>query len=262
MPMEAGAIGIRPVNQPQRPGSTDGVQRREDGGTSSGFKPQTNVAIKTAIDDMAGVLSKISTNEKLNMERLPDEVSQVVKNVLQQAFSMESTLSQGIGSTLESQRFSMEHFARMLSQIGALAEKGFSMELSDQMELLLKNFKAMVVSEEGGNALEPVLLSKAAFELIDSKTAEQLPQQLYAILSAVSRKYRSSLNFNRTGKRCNGISQAACSVLHAETFRRRTKHKCRRSGARADTETRGTISSKAIPAVYVWQSQSTSSRTG
>ena len=189
MPIEAGAIGIRPVNQPQRPGSTDGVQRREDGGTSSGFKPQTNVAIKTAIDDMAGVLSKISTNEKLNMERLPDEVSQVVKNVLQQAFSMESTLSQGIGSTLESQRFSMEQlsvFARMLSQIGALAEKGFSMELSDQMELLLKNFKAMVVSEEGGNALEPVLLSKAAFELIDSKTAEQLPQQLYAILSALS----------------------------------------------------------------------------
>ncbi len=189
MPMEAGAIGIRPVNQPQRPGSTDGVQRREDGGTSSGFKPQTNVAIKTAIDDMAGVLSKISTNEKLNMERLPDEVSQVVKNVLQQAFSMESTLSQGIGSTLESQRFSMEQlsvFARMLSQIGALAEKGFSMELSDQMELLLKNFKAMIVSEEGGNALEPVLLSKAAFELIDSKTAEQLPQQLYAILSALS----------------------------------------------------------------------------
>ena len=189
MPMEAGAIGIRPVNQPQRTGTTDGIQRKEDGGSGSGFKPQTNVAIKTAIDDMAGVLSKISTNEKLNMERLPDEVSQVVKNVLQQAFSMESTLSQGIGSTLESQRFSMEQlsvFARMLSQIGALAEKGFSMELSDQMELLLKNFKSLIISEEGGSALEPVLLSKAAFELIDSKTAEQLPQQLYAILSALS----------------------------------------------------------------------------
>ena len=57
---------------------------------------------------------------------------------------------------------------------------------SDQMELLLKNFKSMIISEEGGSALEPVLLSKAAFELIDSKTAEQLPQQLYAILSALS----------------------------------------------------------------------------
>ena len=189
MPMEAGAIGIRPVDRPQRPGGSEGVQRREDGSSGSGFKPQTNVAIKTAIDDMAGILSKINTNEKLSMERLPDEVSQVVKNVLQQAFSMESTLSQGIGSTLESQRFSMEQlsvFARMLSQIGALAEKGFSMELSDQMELLLKNFKTMIISEEGGNALEPVLLSKSAFELIDSKTAEQLPQNLYAILSALS----------------------------------------------------------------------------
>ena len=184
MPMEAGAIGIRPVSQPQRTGSSEGIQRREDGGSGSGFRPQTNVAIKTAIDDMAGVLSKISTNE-------------VVKNVLQQAFKMDSTLSQGIGSTLESQRFSMEQlsvFARMLTQIGALAEKGFSMELSDQMELLLKNFKSLVVSEEGGDTLEPVLLSKAAFELIDSKTAEQLPQQLYAILSALSAGTSSQLS--------------------------------------------------------------------
>ncbi|MBR1858174.1 MAG: hypothetical protein IJ797_01585, partial [Selenomonadaceae bacterium] len=148
MPMEAGAIGIRPVDQPQRPGSSDGVHRREEGGTGSGFKPQTSVALKTAIDDMAGILSKISTSEKLGMDKLPSEVSQVVKNILQQAFSMESTLSQGIGSTLESQRFSMEQlsvFARMLTQIGALAEKGFSMELSDQTELLLKNFKALLV---------------------------------------------------------------------------------------------------------------------
>ena len=189
MPLEAGAIGIRPINQPQRPGSSEGVQRREDGGSGSGFKPQTSVAIKTAIDDMAGVLSKIATNEKLNMERMPEEVSQVVKNILQQAFSMDSTLKQGIGSTLESQRFSMEQlsvFARMLTQIGALAEKGFSMELNEQTELVLKNLKALLVNEEGGSTFEPVLLSKAAFELIDSKTAEQLPQQLYTILAALA----------------------------------------------------------------------------
>ncbi|MBR1396913.1 MAG: hypothetical protein IJ563_05205, partial [Selenomonadaceae bacterium] len=196
MPMEAGAIGIRPVDQPQRPGSSDGVHRREEGGTGSGFKPQTSVALKTAIDDMAGILSKISTSEKLGMDKLPSEVSQVVKNILQQAFSMESTLSQGIGSTLESQRFSMDQlsvFARMLTQIGALAEKGVSMELSDQTELLLKNFKALLVNEEGGNVLEPVLLSKSAFELIDAKTAEQLPQQLYAILAMLSQGTSSQM---------------------------------------------------------------------
>ena len=129
MPIDGSAgVGIRPVDQPQRTRTSEGVQRREEGGSSGGFKPQTNVALKTAIDDMASVLSKISTSEKLGMEKLPSEVSQVVKNILQQAFSMESTLSQGIGSTLESQRFSMEQlsvFARMLTQIGALAEKGF-----------------------------------------------------------------------------------------------------------------------------------------
>ena len=190
MPIDAGALGgIRPVNQPQRSGGTDSVQRREEGSSSGGFRPQTNVALKTAVDDMAGILSKISTSEKLGLEKLPQEVSQIVRNVLQQAFSMESTLSQGIGSTLESQRFSMEQlsvFARMLTQIGALAEKGFSMELNSETELLLKNFKAMLVSEEGGSTLEPVLLSKAAFELIDNKNAVDLPQNLYAILAQLA----------------------------------------------------------------------------
>ena len=189
MPLDAGAIGIRPLNQPQRTGGTDGVQRRDDGSASGGFRPQTNVALRTAVDDMAGLLSRISTSERFGLEKMPDEVSQIVRNVLQQAFSMESTLEQGVGSTLESQRFSMEQlsvFARMLSQIGALAEKGFSMELSSETEVLLKNFKNLLVSEEGGNALEPVLMSKASFELIDSKNAVDLPQALYSILAQLA----------------------------------------------------------------------------
>ncbi len=197
MPMDAGAIGIRPITQQRPTGGTDSVQRREDGSSSGGFKPQTNVALKTAVDDMAGILSKISAQEKLGMEKMPREVGEIVKNILQQSFSMEATLSQGIGSTIESQRFSMEQlsvFARMLSQIGALADKGFSMELSDQTQALLTNFKNLLVSEEGGNALEPVLMSKAAFELIDSKNAEQLPQALYEILAQLAQSSAMPIN--------------------------------------------------------------------
>ena len=189
MPLDTGAIGIRPLNQPQRTGGTDGVQRRDDGSAGGGFRPQTNVLLKTAVEDMAGLLSRISTSERLGMEKLPDEVSQIVRNVLQQAFSMDSTLKQGVGSTLESQRFSMEQlsvFARMLAQTGALAEKGFSMELSNETELIFKAFKNLLVSEEGGSSLEPVLMSKAAFELIDSKNAVDLPEKMYEVLAQLA----------------------------------------------------------------------------
>ncbi len=35
-------VGIRPVDRPQSTGSTDGVNRREDGSGSSAFSPKTN----------------------------------------------------------------------------------------------------------------------------------------------------------------------------------------------------------------------------
>ena len=156
MPINAGAVGIQPVS-PQRPaGNVDGVQRRGDG-ASAGFRLQTEISLKTAIEDLAATLGRISAQEKFGVERLPANIGQVVRNILQQSLSMEETLAQGIGSTIESQRFSTEQlavFARMLGQIGALAEKGFSMELSDETKALLTAFKNLVVTAEGGRSLE------------------------------------------------------------------------------------------------------------
>ena len=66
---------------------------------------------------MTGILSKISTNQQEGVEKLPENIQKVIQNVMKQAFSMDETLAQGIGSTLESQRFSMEQlsvFSRML----------------------------------------------------------------------------------------------------------------------------------------------------
>ena len=196
MPINAGAIGVPPV-APQRPtGETEGIQRRGVT-TADGFRPQTTVALKTAIEDLAGTLSKISSQEKFGLEKLPADIGQVVKNILQQSFSINATLSQGIGSTIESQRFSNDQLmilARMLAQIGALADKGFSMELSDETKTLLTQFKNLLVTESGGNILEPVLMSKSAFELIDHKNPEQLPQALYEILSQLAQPATVSVN--------------------------------------------------------------------
>ncbi len=194
MPIETNSVGIRPVGRPQTSSSTEGVTRREDG-SSSGFSPKTNVSIKNAVNDMTGILSKISANQQEGMERLPENLQKVIQNVMKQAFSMNETLAQGIGSTLESQRFSMEQlagFSRMLSQMAVLSEKGYSMEISDQMQALLTNLKSYLTEQEG-SVFEPVLLNKMAFELLDTKTAEELPQALYEMLSQLQMAGGSSV---------------------------------------------------------------------
>ncbi|MBR3722818.1 MAG: hypothetical protein IKN12_08635 [Selenomonadaceae bacterium] len=188
MPMQTNMnVGIRPVDRPQAPSTTEGVSRRGDGGSSSGFSPRTNVAIQNAVDDMAGILSKISSHQDETMEKMPEDLQKVVQNVLKQAFSMNETLSQGIGSTLESQRFSMEQLtalSRMLHQLGNLVEKGFSTDFGDDLGALLKNFKSFVTQTEG-SVLEPVLLNKASFELLDTKALEDLPKALQALVAAM-----------------------------------------------------------------------------
>ncbi len=181
-------IGIRPVDRPQSTGSTDGVNRREDGsGSSSAFSPKTNVSIKNAVDDMAGILAKISSNQAEAVDKMPEDLQKVIQNVLKQAFALNESLGQGLGSTLESQRFSMDQLgtlSRMLLQLGNMAEKGMTADVSDTMQALLTNLKTLV-SADTGAALEPVLLSKTSFALLDDKSISELPEQLQQLLAAL-----------------------------------------------------------------------------
>ena len=178
-------VGIRPVERPQAPSAGEGVGRRGDGGGSSAaFSPKTNVAIQNAVDDMAGILSKIASNQTDAVEKMPADLQKLIQNVMKQAFSLEETLAQGLGSTLESQRFSMEQlssFSRMLTQMGKLMDRGMTMEVSDTMQALLTNLKNLASAEQGA-ALEPVLLTKAAFELLDGKPFAELPRDVQQLL--------------------------------------------------------------------------------
>ena len=177
-------VGVRPIERPQAP-AVDGVGRRGDGGGSSAaFSPKTNVAIQNAVDDMAGVLAKIASNQTDAVEKMPEDLQQLIKNVMKQAFSLEETLAQGLGSTLESQRFSMEQlssFSRMLTQMGKLMDRGMNMEVSDTMQVLLTNLKNLAGTEQGA-AFEPVLITKAAFELLDNKPFTELPKEVQQLL--------------------------------------------------------------------------------
>ena len=178
-------VGIRPIERPQAPEAAEGIGRRGDGGGSSAaFSPKTNVAIQNAVDDMAGILARIASNQTDAVEKMPADLQKLIQNVMKQAFSLEETLAQGLGSTLESQRFSMEQlsaFSRMLTQMGKLMDRGMTMEVSDTMQVLLTNLKNLASTEQGA-ALEPVLLTKAAFELLDNKPFAELPKEVQQLL--------------------------------------------------------------------------------
>lgn len=188
MPVENSMnIGIRPASPTQKTGNTEGVQRRGDGnGSAEAFSPKTSVSIKTAVNDMAGILAKISTNQSESVEQMPEQIQKMVQNVIKEAFSLNETLAKGLGSTLESQRFSLDQLtslSRMLSQLGTLADKGLTAGASEKLQALLTNLKTAASAE--GVSLEPVLLTKAAFELLDGKSASELPQQLQELLASL-----------------------------------------------------------------------------
>ena len=185
MPMETAInAGVRPVDRPQTAGKADGVTRQDSGSTASAFMPKTNVAIETAIGDMAGILNKIASSQVEAAEKMPEELQKMLQNVLKQAFSLPETLGQGLGSTIESQRFTLDQlsaFSRMLSQLGNLAENGIRSGASDEVQTLLTNLKNLVSSTDA-KAFEPVLLTKAAFELLDNKNFADLPKAMQQLL--------------------------------------------------------------------------------
>lgn len=191
--MEANAApvsaSIPSVERPLQGRTTEGVQWRGDQGESSaGFSQRTNVSIETAIDHMADILSRISGRQQSNVEQMPQELKEVIQNIIRQSFSMETTLAQGLGSTAASQRFSLDQLttlARILSQMGDIADTGVPPQVTDDMATLLTKLKTAVARETGG-AFEPIMLTKAAFQLLDTGNPALLPKELQNILAQLN----------------------------------------------------------------------------
>ena len=197
MAMEANAANaagsLQRIQRPQTTGSTDAVTRRGDGASSSPFAKETNVSIRNSIADLSSVLGRISQGQEDSVEVLPDHLQKVIRNVMESAFSLSATLEEGLGSTTESQRFSLEQLgtlSRMLTQLGALAEKGVQVsDFSESMQTLLRNLKSLLTAQEGGNSLEPALLNKLSFQLLDAKALEDLPAALQQALTVLAQTH-------------------------------------------------------------------------
>ena len=180
---------VLPAAQISQGRMTEGVQGRgEQGDSSAAFSQRTNVSIDTAIDHLADVLSKISGRQQTNVQQMPQELKEIIQNMIRQSFSIETTLGQGLGSTAASERFATDQLttlARMLNQLGTMAEAGSSLQIGDDLAALLVGLKTALARESGGT-FEPIMLTKAAFQLLDTGNAELLPQELQTFLSQLS----------------------------------------------------------------------------
>ena len=184
MAMETTAMptGIRPIERPQGT-QTTGVQRRGQPSVSP-FAPRTDVDLQNSVADVAGLLSKIASAKEDAMDKISPQIQKLIDKIMQQSFSLEATLAEGLGTTLESQRFAIDQLftlSRMLYQMGALSEQGKPAALSDEMQALLSNLKELVTTMEGSD-MEPTMLHKLAFEVLDGKHAEELPAMMQYML--------------------------------------------------------------------------------
>ena len=203
--MEANTTTASPVipavSQISQGKTTEAVQNRGDQGDSSAaFSQRTNVSIETAIDHMADILSKINGRQQTNVQQMPQELKELIQNMIRQSFSLETTLGQGLGSTAASQRFSTDQLttlARILNQLGAMAETDSSgiPRVGDDLAALLTGIKPALIKEAGGT-FEPIMLTKAAFQLLDTGNAEFLPKDLQTSLSQLNAQGSASASLS------------------------------------------------------------------
>ena len=201
--MEANTTTASPVipaaSQISQGKTTEAVQSRgNQGDSSAAFSQRTNVSIETAIDHMADVLSKINGRQQTNVQQMPQELKEVIQNMIRQSFSLETTLGQGLGSTAASQRFSTDQLttlSRMLNQLGTMAETGSTPQVSDDLAALLTGLKTALIKEAGGT-FEPIMLTKAAFQLLDTGNAELLPKELQTFLAQLNAQGSASASGN------------------------------------------------------------------
>ena len=201
--MEANTTTASPVipaaSQISQGKTTEAVQNRgNQGDSSAAFSQRTNVSIETAVDHMADVLSKINGRQQTNVQQMPQELKEVIQNMIRQSFSLETTLGQGLGSTAASQRFSTDQLttlSRMLNQLGTMAETGSTPQVSDDLAALITGLKTALTKEAGGT-FEPIMLTKAAFQLLDTGNAELLPKELQTFLAQLNAQGSASASGN------------------------------------------------------------------
>ena len=195
------APSIQPASRSSET-KTDKIAVSRDGGSSSGFAKQTDVKFTNSVDNMSAVLEKISTAKLGNDKGLPQQLREMINNIVTKAFSLESSLGEGLGSAMASERYSVEQLTslgRIFQQLGNMAEANAvagqvsgettAGQLSDALQTMMANVKTLLANNAlGGNTadLELVQLTKLAFQVLNSGNTGNMPQKLEALLQMLA----------------------------------------------------------------------------
>lgn len=195
------APSIQPASRSSET-KTDKIAVSRDGGSSSGFAKQTDVKFTNSVDNMSAVLEKISTAKLGNDNGLPQQLREMINNVVTKAFSLESSLGEGLGSAMASERYSVEQLTslgRIFQQLGNMAEANavagqvssetIAGQLSDALQTMMANVKTLLANNAlGGNTadLELVQLTKLAFQVLNNGNTGNMPQKLEALLQMLA----------------------------------------------------------------------------
>lgn len=195
------APSIQPASRSSET-KTDKIAVSRDGGSSSGFAKQTDVKFTNSVDNMSAVLEKISTAKLGNDNGLPQQLREMINNVVTKAFSLESSLGEGLGSAMASERYSVEQLTslgRIFQQMGNMAEANAvagqvsgettAGQLSDALQTMMANMKTLLANNAlGGNTadLELVQLTKLAFQVLNNGNTGNMPQKLETLLQMLA----------------------------------------------------------------------------
>lgn len=195
------APSIQPASRSSET-KTDKIAVSRDGGSSSGFAKQTDVKFTNSVDNMSAVLEKISTAKLGNDNGLPQQLREMINNIVTKAFSLESSLGEGLGSAMASERYSVEQLTslgRIFQQLGNMAEANAvagqvsgettAGQLSDALQTMMANVKTLLANNAlGGNTadLELVQLTKLAFQVLNNGNIGNMPQKLEALLQMLA----------------------------------------------------------------------------
>lgn len=195
------APSIQPASRSSET-KTDKIAVSRDGGSSSGFAKQTDVKFTNSVDNMSAVLEKISTAKLGNDNGLPQQLREMINNIVIKAFSLESSLGEGLGSAMASERYSVEQLTslgRIFQQLGNMAEANAvagqvsgettAGQLSDALQTMMANVKTLLANNAlGGNTadLELVQLTKLAFQVLNNGNTGNMPQKLEALLQMLA----------------------------------------------------------------------------
>ncbi len=206
---------------------TDKISVTRDGGSASGFAKQTDVKFTNSVDNMSAILEKISSSTMGKDSSLPQQLREMINNVVTKAFSLESSLGEGLGSAMASERYSTEQLTalgRIFQQLGnnaatteavageAVAGETMAGQLSDSLQAMMSNVKALVANSSlGGRTanLELVQLTKLAFQMLNDGGTQGVSQDMLQLLQQLS---GNTTNAGSTGT-ANGATNQQNTAL-------------------------------------------------